>query len=109
MRERLGPHACCLSVIPAESPSRPPLLQYDWSLYHHENPFFGHFGAAGGNVIGTWLTPLGGITNATSAASYGVGPQHDDLAVHQDDIILNYMGANHYGLPGYAIPRGYTR
>ena len=24
-----------------------------------------------------------------------VGPQHQDLAIHQDAIILNYMGPNH--------------
>ena len=85
--------------------------KYDWSLYHHENPFFGHFGvdAASGNLLGIWLTPLGGVTNATSAATYGVGPQHQDLAIHQDGLILNYMGANHYGLPNFPVPRGYTR
>lgn len=65
--------------------------KYDWSLYHHENPFFGHYG----HGAGAWFTPLGGITGATSAANYGVGPNHQDLAIHQDGIILNYMGANH--------------
>jgi rhamnogalacturonan endolyase len=84
--------------------------KYDWSLYHHENSFFGHWGeAASGQLVGVWLTPLGGVTNATSAATYGVGPQHQDLAIHQDDLILNYMGANHYGLPAYPVPKGYTR
>jgi rhamnogalacturonan endolyase len=85
--------------------------KYEWSLYHHENPFFGHFGldSSTSNLIGIWLTPLGGVTNATSAATYGVGPQHQDLAIHQDGLILNYMDANHYGLPAYPVPRGYTR
>lgn len=83
--------------------------KYDWVLYHHENPFFGHFGKIEDNFIGIWLTPLGGVTNSTSAATYGVGPQHQDLAIHQDGLILNYMDANHFGLPAYPVPKGYTR
>ena len=83
--------------------------KYMWSLYHADNPFFGHFGAVGNKLVGVWLTPLGGISNATATATYGVGPQHQDLAIHQDGLILNYMDPNHYGLPGYSVPRGYTR
>jgi rhamnogalacturonan endolyase len=79
--------------------------KYNWSLYHHENPFFGHFG----HGYGAWFVSLGGITDKTLSASYGVGPNHQDLAVHQDAIILNYFGANHYGLPGYPLPAGYKR
>ena len=79
--------------------------KYNWSLYHHENPMFGHYG----NGFGAWLTPLGGVTADTLCAFYGVGPQHQDLAIHQDALILNYFGANHYGLPGYALPAGYRR
>ena len=94
-----------------DNPPGAVFTKYEWALYHAENPFFGHFGvdAASGLRLGVWLTPLGGVTNATSAATYGVGPQHQDLAVHQDGLILNYMGANHYGLPAYPVPRGYTR
>ena len=79
--------------------------KYNWSLYHHENPMFGHYG----HGFGVWLTPLGGVTADTLCAFYGVGPQHQDLAIHQDALILNYFGANHYGLPGYALPAGYRR
>lgn len=79
--------------------------KYDWSLYHHENPMFGHYG----NGFGTWFTPLGGVSDETLAGFYGVGPQHQDLAIHQDALILNYFGANHYGLPSYALPAGYRR
>ena len=45
--------------------------KYQWALYHAENPFFGHFGldAASGRLLGIWLTPLGGVTNTTSAAT----------------------------------------
>jgi rhamnogalacturonan endolyase len=79
--------------------------KYNWSLYHHENPFFGQFG----HGYGAWFVSLGGVTDKTLCASYGVGPNHQDLAVHEDAIIINYFGANHYGLPGYALPAGYKR
>ncbi|MHA7986387.1 polysaccharide lyase family protein [Rathayibacter sp. CAU 1779] len=79
--------------------------KYNWSLYHHENPMFGHYG----HGFGAWLTPLGGVTEDTLCAFYGVGPDHQDLAIHQDALILNYFGANHYGLPSYALQQGYRR
>jgi rhamnogalacturonan endolyase len=79
--------------------------KYNWSLYHHENPFFGHYG----HGYGAWFTALGGVSDQTLSAFYGVGPNHQDLAVHQDGIILNYFGPNHYGLPGYPLPAGYKR
>jgi rhamnogalacturonan endolyase len=79
--------------------------KYNWSLYHHENPMFGHYG----HGFGAWLTPLGGVTDQTLCAFYGVGPNHQDLAIHQDALILNYFGANHYGLPSYPLFPGYQR
>ena len=79
--------------------------KYEWSLYHHENPMFGHFG----HGFGAWFTALGGVTDDTLCAFYGAGPQHQDLAIHQDALILNYFGRNHYGEPAYAIPAGYRR
>jgi rhamnogalacturonan endolyase len=79
--------------------------KYNWSLYHHQNPMFGHYG----NGFGAWFTPLGGVTEDTLCAFYGVGPNHQDLAVHQDALILNYFGANHYGLPSYPLSAGYRR
>ena len=79
--------------------------KYDWSLYHHENPMFGHFG----NGFGAWFTPLGGVTDDTLCSFYGAGPQHQDLAIHQDALILNYFSRNHYGEPSYPIKAGYRR
>lgn len=63
-------------------------VQYEWVLYHADNPIWGHWGASADNssLVGIWFTPLGGITNTTSAASYAVGPQHQDLALHQDGL-----------------------
>jgi rhamnogalacturonan endolyase len=79
--------------------------KYNWSLYHHENPMFGHYGRG----FGAWFTALGGVTDQTLCAFYGVGPNHQDLAIHQDALILNYFGANHYGLPAYTLQPGYRR
>lgn len=79
--------------------------KYNWSLYHHENPMFGHYG----NGFGTWLTPLGGVTDKTLCAFYAAGPQHQDLAIHQDALILNYFTPNHYGQTSHAVTAGYTR
>lgn len=79
--------------------------KYNWSLYHHENPMFGHYG----HGFGVWFTALGGVTDRTLGAFYGVGPNHQDLAIHQDALILNYFGANHYGLPSYPLQPGYRR
>ena len=79
--------------------------KYEWSLYHHENPMFGHFG----HGFGVWFTPLGGVTDETLCAFYGAGPQHQDLAIHQDALILNYFSRNHYGEPAYPLAAGYRR
>jgi rhamnogalacturonan endolyase len=79
--------------------------KYNWSLYHHENPMFGHYGSG----FGTWLTPLGGVTDKTLCAFYAAGPQHQDLAIHQDALILNYFAPNHYGQTTHSVAAGYTR
>src|SRR6478752_3699687 len=79
--------------------------KYEWSLYHHENPMFGHFG----HGFGVWFTALGGVTDDTLCSFYGAGPQHQDLAIHQDALILNYFSRNHYGEPAYPIAMGYRR
>ncbi|MBP0461734.1 polysaccharide lyase family protein, partial [Streptomyces montanisoli] len=79
--------------------------KYNWSLYHYQNPMFGHYG----NGFGAWFTPLCGVSDQTLAGFYGVGPQRQDLAIHQDALILNYFSPNHYGLPGYALDAGYRR
>lgn len=82
--------------------------KYLWSLYHAENPFFGHY--TDDASIGVFHTPLGGMSGpTTSAANYGAGPNHQDLAIHQDAIILDYIGVNHYGEPSFPISAGFTR
>ena len=99
-----NPICRALTATPATS-RRQVYSKYEWSLYHHENPMFGHFG----HGFGVWFTPLGGVTDDTLCAFYGAGPQHQDLAIHQDALILNYFSRNHYGEPGYPIAAGYRR
>ena len=79
--------------------------KYEWSLYHAEQTIWGHFG----HGRGAFMVPLSGQTGNTSTASYGIGPQHQDLAIHQDALILNYFSPNHYGVPAFPLPRGYRR
>lgn len=70
------------------------MFLYDTCPTATENPFFGHYGIdskTGWSFAGLF-TPLGGVTHKTSAAFYGVGPNHQDLAIHQDALILNYFG-----------------
>lgn len=89
------------AVLPADSI----YTKYSWSLYHHENPMFGHYG----HGFGAWFTALGGVTDQTLSSFYGAGPNHHDLAIHQDALILNYFGRGHYGQPGYRLSDGYRR
>lgn len=90
---------------------RPVYSKYDFSLYHSENPMFGHYGWDGSSnmAVGVFLTPLSGVSDGTAAASYGGGPLHQDLAVHHDSIICNYLHRNHYGTPAEAVTTGWTR
>ena len=61
------------------------VLRYLWCVYHAEDPYFGHLGsdAITNQAVGVFLTPLSGITDKTSTASYGGGPLHQDLAVRR--------------------------
>ena len=79
--------------------------KYNWALYHADNVLFGHFG----HGRGAFHVPLSGATGRTSTASYGIGPRHQDLAIHQDALILNYFSPNHFSTTGFALEAGYSR
>ena len=74
-------------------------------VYHAENVLFGHLG----HGRGAFHVELSGQTGATSTASYGIGPKHQDLAVHQDALLLNYFSPNHFSTTGFALSAGYSR
>jgi len=81
--------------------------KYLWALYHANNTLWGHVSPSRG--LGVFHVPLGGSTGTTSTASYGLGPQHQDLTVHQDALICNYFSPNHFSVtPLLALP-GTTR
>lgn len=93
-------HPTPTSPLPSHPAPRP-----QWALYHARNRLWGHFGSG----RGAFHVSLSGATGNTSTASYGIGPQHQDLAVHQDALILNYHSPNHFGVTGFSVPAGYTR
>jgi rhamnogalacturonan endolyase len=65
--------------------------KYDYCLYYSETPVFGHLG----HGFGVFFIPV-------SAESYAGGPLRQELAVHQDALILNYIGGGHFSGGGTA-------
>ena len=68
--------------------------KYDYALYYADSPMWGHFG----HGFGVFFIP-------TSTESYAGGPLRHELAVHQDALILNYIGGGHFGGGGPATGR----
>lgn len=67
--------------------------KYDYSAYYSESPMWGHYG----HGFGVWFMPV-------STEYYAGGPLRQELIVHQDALILNYIGGGHYG--GGGGPQG---
>jgi rhamnogalacturonan endolyase len=68
--------------------------KYDWCAYYSESPMWGHYG----HGFGVWFMPV-------SNESYSGGPLRQELIVHQDALILNYIGGGHFGGGGTAAGR----
>jgi rhamnogalacturonan endolyase len=68
--------------------------KYDYCLYYAEQPMWGHYG----HGFGAFFMPV-------SNESYSGGPLRQELAVHQDALILNYIGGGHFGGGGGATGR----
>jgi rhamnogalacturonan endolyase len=68
--------------------------KYDYCFYYSEAPMWGHYG----NGFGAWFIN-------TSNESYAGGPLRQELAVHQDALILNYIGGGHFSGGGTAAGR----
>ncbi|MEO7414737.1 MAG: polysaccharide lyase family protein [Opitutaceae bacterium] len=68
--------------------------KYDYSLYFANSPMWGHYG----HGFGVFFMPV-------STESYAGGPLRHELAVHQDALILNYIGGGHFGGGGSATGR----
>jgi rhamnogalacturonan endolyase len=68
--------------------------KYDYCPYYSESPMWGHYG----HGFGAFFIPV-------SLESYAGGPLRQELAVHQDALILNYIGGGHFGGGGSATGR----
>ncbi len=68
--------------------------KYDYCPYYAESPMWGHYG----HGFGVFFIPV-------SLESYAGGPLRQELAVHQDALILNYVGGGHFGGGGSATGR----
>ncbi|MBP2644430.1 MAG: hypothetical protein H6Q67_2317, partial [Firmicutes bacterium] len=67
--------------------------KYDYAGYYRDNPFWGQFG----NGFGFWFIPV-------STEYYPSGPLKQELLVHYDAIILNYMTGAHFGTGDFYVP-----
>lgn len=67
--------------------------KYDFAGYYKDNPLWGTFGKG----RGFWYIPV-------SMEAYPGGPMKQDLLVHYDGIILNYMMGAHFGTGVTDIP-----
>ncbi|MSU24308.1 MAG: hypothetical protein EXS32_10855 [Opitutus sp.] len=68
--------------------------KYDYCPYYANTPMWGHYG----HGFGVFFIP-------PSLESYAGGPLRQELAVHQDALILNYIGGGHFGGGGTATGR----
>ncbi len=69
--------------------------KYNYVSFYYQTPMWGHYG----HNVGAWFIP-------TSAESYASGPLRQDLDVHQDALILNYLGGGHLSSGGTAAGTG---
>ncbi|MBN3056836.1 polysaccharide lyase family protein [Pectobacterium brasiliense] len=72
--------------------------KYDFAGYMRAAPFWGVFG----NGVGAWL--IHGNREYFSGDAL-----KQDLLVHQDAIILNYMTGSHFGTPDMVAPPGWKK
>ncbi len=72
--------------------------KYDYAGYFKENEFWGQYG----KNYGFWFIPV-------NTGYYGCGPLNQDLLVHYDGIILNYMCSEHFGKGKFMIPKNWEK
>jgi rhamnogalacturonan endolyase len=69
--------------------------KYNYVSFLYQTPMWGHYG----HGVGAWFIP-------TCTESYASGPLRQDLDVHQDALILNYLGGGHLSSGGSAAGTG---
>ena len=72
--------------------------KYDYCGYLKDNPLWGTYG----NGKGFWFIPV-------SNESYSGGPMKQELLVHYDGIILNYLTSAHFGTSVFPIPKDWQK
>lgn len=72
--------------------------KYDYAGYFKENPVWGQYG----DQFGAWFIPV-------STEYYSGGPLKQELLVHYDGIILNYMTGAHFGSGVFEVPQDWEK
>lgn len=72
--------------------------KYDYAGYYKDNPFWGQYG----NGFGFWFIPV-------SNEYYPSGPLKQELLVHYNAIILNYMTGAHFGTGDFYVPPSWQK
>jgi rhamnogalacturonan endolyase len=72
--------------------------KYDYCVYFGESPMWGHYG----HGFGAFYIPV-------SVEYYDGGPLRQDLIVHQDALILNYVLGGHLGGHSPNLPAGFEK
>jgi rhamnogalacturonan endolyase len=72
--------------------------KYDYAGYFKDNPLWGEYG----DEFGAWFIPA-------STEYYPSGPMKQELLVHYDGIILNYMTGAHFGTGVFDVPKDWKK
>ncbi len=72
--------------------------KYDYAGYLKDNPVWGAYG----NGFGFWCIPV-------STEAYSGGPMKQDLLVHYDAIVLNYLTSAHFGTGDFLAPANWQK
>lgn len=72
--------------------------KYDYAGYISENPFWGQYG----RKYGFWFIP-------TDRSYFPSGPLNQDLLLHYDGLILNYMTGSHFGTGDMLVTPGWKK
>ncbi|GAA3631150.1 hypothetical protein GCM10022297_07830 [Lactobacillus hamsteri] len=72
--------------------------KYDYAGYFKDTNFWGQFG----DDLGVWIIN-------TDTSYYGGGPLNQDLMVHYDGIVLNYLSSEHFGKGKFYISKDWQK
>ena len=72
--------------------------KYDYAAYLADTPFWGAYG----HGLGFWVMPV-------SNEYHPGGPLKQDLTVHYDTIVCNYLTSAHFGTPEFDAPVGWEK